>query len=361
MDPRGRHRPTGLPAHSPLHRETSLSKKQLRTTRARELTVETGVEIALARRAFAGIADYARLFPPRSPFECIGGTSRLWELSPQRGRDGVEVMLARTVMDGHLSACRNVANGFSFKERFSGEEGPMELTFGCLVILGREDLGHEVRKTVVAKQSARSVQFPPLRRETEHLDPTQRIASPEEHSDFAVLCKHLVVVLPRSGGSDYGAFFAVSCHVKRNAALSLRRIQDLILFHEGQQISVCRDGHIRGARTPLARMGIMVMTSSMRFNLSPSTCFARSTHSRAAASSVSKPSGPSRRKAGIVPSRTLLKNSGVVESAESGVCALGVVVAKDRLALLASTALLVSTRSMAQCLVRAREYGLEES
>ena len=108
-------------------------------------------------------------------------------------------------------------------------------------------------------------------------------------------------------------------------------------------------------------MGIMVMTSSMRFSLSPSTCFARSTHSRAAASSVSKPSGPSRRKAGIVHSRTLLKNSGVVESAESGVCALGVVVAKDRLALLASTALLVSTRSMAQCMVRAREYGLEES
>lgn len=177
MDSRGRHRPTGLPAHSPLHRETSLRKKQLRTNRAKELTVETGVEIALARRAFAGIADHARLFPARSPFECIGGTSRLWELSPQRGRDGVEVMLARTVMDGHLSACRNETNGFSFKERFSGEEGPMELTFGCLVILGREDLGHEVRKTVVAKQSARSVQFPPPpRNRTPRPDSTDSLA-----------------------------------------------------------------------------------------------------------------------------------------------------------------------------------------
>lgn len=100
----------------------------------------------------------------------------------------------------------------------------------------------------------------------------------------------------------------------------------------------------------------MVMTSSIRFSLSPSTCLALWTQSWATASWVSWPSGPSNRKAGIVPSRTLLKYSGVVERTESGVCATWAVVAKLRLAVARKTALLDSPRSMIQsfCSVQAR-------
>lgn len=71
--------------------------------KAKVRTVERGVEVSLARRAFSGIADDARVFAPRRPLQCVRCSGGLRELSAERRGDGVEVVLAGPVVYGHLA------------------------------------------------------------------------------------------------------------------------------------------------------------------------------------------------------------------------------------------------------------------